>query len=446
MVTKMDYKESTEYVLSIPLFADKLGTDCLNQILDRLGHPERSYPVIHIAGTNGKGSTCAFLSSMLQAAGCRVGMFTSPHLIKINERMQINGKDISDNEWTEVFTEVMQAVDKAKQDGIAHPSFFEFVFLMAAVYFQKQQVDYAIFETGMGGRLDATNIVQPVLTIITSVGMDHMQYLGDTLEKIAYEKAGIMKKNVPALFFDRKDTATQVIVCQADKVGVPLRLVEKSQYKISKISEKTIDFSFESGYYRYCELTIRKTALYQVENAVLAIEAYEQLLIQKNGMAEEDFEDESFCQLIDRHIDEIQTGLFHMVWKGRMQCIGSHIYVDGAHNEEAIEAFCHTLEVMFPTEHKILLFAVSKDKDYETMIRRLSEITFDEVIIVRYEGSRSAQIETVRRAFGQFSKSKITSFDDIRDGFEYAKNHVKDQYLFCVGSLYLVGNLLSLGV
>lgn len=446
MVTKMNYKESVEYVLSIPLFADKLGTDCLNQILDRLGHPERSYPVIHIAGTNGKGSTCAFLSSMLQAAGCRVGMFTSPHLIKINERMQINGKDISDNEWTEVFTEVMQAVDKAKQDGIAHPSFFEFVFLMAAVYFQKQQVDYAIFETGMGGRLDATNIVQPILTIITSVGMDHMQYLGDTLEQIAFEKAGIMKKNVPALFFNRKDTATQVIVCQADKVGVPLRLVEKSQYKISKISEKTIDFSFESGYYRYCELTIRKTALYQVENAVLAIEAYEQLLIQKNGMAEEDFEDESFCQLIDRHIDEIQTGLFHMVWKGRMQCIGSHIYVDGAHNEEAIEAFCHTLEVMFPKEHKILLFAVSKDKDYKTMIRRLSEITFDEVIIVRYEGSRSAQIETVRRAFGQFSKSKITSFDDIRDGFEYAKNHVKDQYLFCVGSLYLVGNLLSLGV
>ena len=360
--------------------------------------------------------------------------------------MQINGKNISDNEWTEAFAEVMQAVEEAKQDGIAHPSFFEFVFLMVAVYFQKQEVDYAIFETGMGGRLDATNVVRPLLTIITSVGMDHMQYLGDTLEKIAYEKAGIMKKNVPALFFNRKDKATQVIVQQAEKVGAHLRLVEKSQYKISKISEKTIDFSLESGYYRYCELTIRKTALYQVENAVLAIEAYEQLLIQKNGMAEEDFEDESFCQLIDRHIDEIQTGLFHMVWKGRMQCIGSHIYVDGAHNEEAIEAFCHTLEVMFPTEHKILLFAVSKDKDYETMIRRLSEITFDEVIIVRYEGSRSAQIETVRRTFGQFSKSKITSFDDIRDGFEYAKNHVKDQYLFCVGSLYLVGNLLSLGV
>lgn len=446
MVTKMNYKESVEYVLSIPLFADKLGTDCLNHILDHLGHPERSYPAIHIAGTNGKGSTCAFLSSMLQAAGYRVGMFTSPHLIKINERMQIDEKTISDDEWAEVFEEVMDAVEQAKLDGIAHPSFFEFVFLMAAVYFQKQQVDYAIFETGMGGRLDATNIVQPILTIITSVGMDHMQYLGDTLEQIAFEKAGIMKKNVPALFFKRKDTATQVIVRQAEKAGAHLRLVEKSQYKISKISEKTIDFSLESGYYRYCDLRICKTALYQVENAILAIEAYEQLLIQKNRMAEADLKDGSFCQLMDRHIDEIQTGLLHMVWKGRMQCIGSHMYVDGAHNEEAIEAFCHTLEVLFPTEHKILLFAVSKDKDYETMIRRLSEITFDEVIIVRYEGSRSAQIETVRRTFRKFSESKITSFDDIRDGFEYAKNHVRDQYLFCVGSLYLVGNLLSLGV
>lgn len=182
------------------------------------------------------------LSSMLQAAGYRVGMFTSPHLIKINERMQIDEKTITDDEWTEVFEEVMHAVEEAKKDGIAHPSFFEFVFLMAAVYFQKQQVDYAIFETGMGGRLDATNIVQPILTIITSVGMDHMQYLGDTLEKIAFEKAGIMKKDVPALFFDRKDTATQVIVQQAKVVGAPLRLVEKSQYKISKISEKPLIF------------------------------------------------------------------------------------------------------------------------------------------------------------------------------------------------------------
>lgn len=446
----MNYKESAEYVLSIPLFAEKLGTDCLKQILDQMGHPEMDYPVIHIAGTNGKGSTCAFLASIMQQAGYTVGTFTSPHLIRINERLQINGQPITDDEWTEVFDETMNAINKAKEMGIPHPSFFEFVFLMGVVYFAKHKVDYAIVETGMGGRLDATNVVNPVLTIITSVGMDHMQFLGNTLSQIAFEKAGIMKKGVTALFFDRKDESTQVIVQRAGEIEAPLQLVENSQYKILKIGKKTIDFSLDSVYYRYCELRIRKTALYQVENAVLAVRAYEQLLLQKNGMMDFNVSNEDnrdrVCQLIDEHIDEIQTGLQSMVWQGRMQCIAEHIYVDGAHNEEAIDAFCHTLEVLFPQEQKILLFAVSKDKDYKTMIRRLSKVSFNEIIIVRYEGSRAAQIETVERTFRQFSSSRITTFDDIRDGFWYARNHVKDQYLFCVGSLYLVGNLLSLGV
>lgn len=440
------YKESTEYVLSIPLFAQKLGTDSLYQILEYLGHPQKEYPVIHVAGTNGKGSTCAFLAAILKEEGCRVGLFTSPHLVRINERLQVNEKPISDNQWVEVFDEVMEAVSAAGADGIGHPSFFEFVFLMAVVFFQKQQVDYAIFETGMGGRLDATNVLEPVVSVITSVGMDHMKFLGDTIEKIAYEKAGILKKGVPAVYFMRDEKASRVIVEQAKKTGTPLRLVEKRQYKISKITEKTIDFSFESGYYRYCRLEISKTGIYQVENAILAISVYEQLVIQRNGMTDAISSDKNrLCRLLDGYMNGIQTGLRKMVWKGRMQCIDKNIYVDGAHNEEAIEAFCHTLKVLFPKEQKILLFAVSKDKDYRTMIRRLSRIEFDEIVIVRYEGSRSAEVETVERAFRQFSGSRITAYDDIRAGFVYARSHVENRYLFCVGSLYLVGNLLNLG-
>ena len=149
---------------------------------------------------------------------------------------------------------------------------------------------------------------------------------------------------------------------------------------------------------------------------------------------------------IDKDIDRIQAGLYNMVWKGRMECIAEHIYIDGAHNEEAIEAFCETLDILFQNEQKILLFAVSKDKDYEPMIKRLSQIPFREIIIVRYEGSRSAEISAVEEAFRRFSGSKITTFDDIEEGFLYGKSHVRDQYLFCVGSLYLAGNLLSLGV
>jgi dihydrofolate synthase/folylpolyglutamate synthase len=430
----MTYQECVDYVLSVPLFASKLGTDNLNRILDLMEHPERCCPVIHVAGTNGKGSTCAFLASILERAGKRVGVFTSPHLVSINERIRVNQRLISDEEFVEVFEDTMQAVGAAKQQGIAHPSFFELVFLMAAKYFQKQQVDCVIFETGMGGRLDATNVVKPELCIITSVGLDHTQFLGDTLEKIAGEKAGIIKQGTPVIYFDRKNEATAVIQEYAEKMQADLHLVEKKQYKITNFTEKNIDFSFDSGYYRYSGLQIKKTALYQVENAILAVKAYE-LLTNKIDK----FDD------IDR-IDNIEAGLLSMTWPCRMQELFPHVYIDGAHNEEAIEAFCRTLDEMFRKERKILLFAVSKDKDYQKMIRRLCQIPFEEIIVVRYEGDRAADVGAVEEAFRRFSSSKITTYEDVRAGFLYGKSHLENQFLFCVGSLYLAGDLLTLGV
>lgn len=444
----MTYQECVDYILSVPLFATKLGTDNLNLILDIMEHPEQCYPVIHVAGTNGKGSTCSFLASILQQAGKKVGVFTSPHLIKINERFRIGNQIVNDDEFVKIFEETIGYIEVAKNQGIAHPSFFEFVFLMGTLYFKKQQVDIAIFETGMGGRLDATNVVTPVISIITSVGLDHTQFLGDTIEQIAAEKAGIIKSGIPVVFFDRKDVATRVIYNYSQKVGANLHIVEKMQYNLLKITEKTIDFSFDSGYYKYGSLQIKKTALYQIENAMLAVKAYELLLTDTNLFCDphEAIEEKQDYRLTYTDIDNIKTGLYNMVWSGRMECIAENIYIDGAHNEEAIEAFCHTVEVLFPNEQRILLFAVSKDKNYEKMIERLCKLSFDEVIIVRFEGSRSEEIETVEATFRRFSSGKVTAFDDIRDGFLYGKSHVCDSLLFCVGSLYLAGDLLSLGV
>ncbi len=444
----MKYQECIDYVLSVPLFAAKLGTDNLNRILDIMGHPEREYPVVHVAGTNGKGSTCSFLASVLKQADKKVGVFTSPHLIKVNERFRIDNEVISDGKFVEVFEETMCYIDMAKEQGIAHPSFFELIFLMSTIYFKKQKVDIAIFETGMGGRLDATNVVQPVLTIITSIGLDHTQFLGETIEEIATEKAGIIKKGVPVIYFDRKDAATAIISKFCEEKGANLHFVEKKQYNLLKITEKTIDFSFESGYYSYGSLQIRKTALYQIENAILAVKACELLLTNENIFCNSSVDDRSQmgCRLTDTDIDRIRTGLLDMVWKGRMECIDKNVYIDGAHNMEAIDAFCRTLEVLFPAEQKILLFAVSADKDYESMIHRLCKVDFCEVIIVRYEGGRSAEVAAVEETFRRFFGGKITSFEDIREGFLYGKSHVCDSVLFCVGSLYLAGDLLSLGV
>lgn len=442
----MNYQDCVDYILSIPLFAVKLGTENLNRILDVMGHPERTAPVIHVAGTNGKGSTCSFLSSILTAKGFKTGVFTSPHLININERIRIGTEEISNDDFVAVFEEVMRVVKVVEEDGMAHPSFFEFMFLMAAVYFKKQDVDYAIYETGMGGRLDATNVVKPELCIITSVGMDHMQFLGDTIEQIAEEKAGIIKQGVPVVYFHRNFTVKDIIEKYCKKMGAVLHIVEKTQYNLLKITNKTIDFSFNSGYYRYSSLQIRKTALYQIENAILAVRAYELLIDRTNGDCNCEMTKSQDCSMINRDIDIIKTGLYSMVWPCRMECISEHIYVDGAHNEEAIEAFCKTLEVMFQAEEKILFFAVSKDKNYEKMIERLCRIEFLEIILVQYEGSRAAELAAIYDTFRRFSDSSITIFEDISEGFSYAREHVKDQYLFCVGSLYLAGNLLRLGV
>ncbi len=442
----MTYQECVDYILSVPLFATKLGTDNLNKILNLMGHPEQDYPVIHIAGTNGKGSTCSFLASILKQAGKKVGVFTSPHLQKINERFRIGEEVIDDDSFVSLFEETMLYIEKAKEQEIAHPSFFELMFLMGALYFKNQQVEYAVFETGMGGRLDATNVVNPVVSIITSVGLDHMQFLGNTIAEIAREKAGIIKTGVPVVFFDRKDEATEVVLDYCKIMGADLHIVEKNQYNLRKITEKTIDFSFDSGYYKYCSLEIKKTALYQIENAVLAIKAYELLLIFEDELSDSDLILNKGLNFNTEDIDCIRTGLMKMVWKGRMECIDTNVYIDGAHNEEAINAFCHTVEVLFQNKNKILLFAVSKDKNYESMIERLCKVSFCEVIIVRYEGSRSAEVEAVEETFRRFSKCKITAFDDIREGFLYGKSHVLDSVLFCVGSLYLAGNLLDLGV
>lgn len=440
----MTYQECVDYILSVPLFATKLGTDNLNRILDIMGHPEQSSPVIHVAGTNGKGSTCLFLAGILENAGKKVGLFTSPHLVRINERIRIGQAIISDEELVSVFEETMHYIKLAGERGIAHPSFFEFVFLMATLYFKEKKVDYVIFETGMGGLLDATNVVQPVLSIITSVGLDHTQYLGETIHDIAVQKAGIIKENVPVLFFNRKDEATNVIAASSNNKHAKLYLVEKSQYKIMEITDKSIDFSFDSGYYRYDKLKIRKTALYQIENAMLAVKAFEILIEKKCGL--DNFKIQSSDRmygLTSKDIECIQNGLYNMVWTGRMECIAENVYVDGAHNEEAIEAFCETLETLFKEEQKSLLFAVSKDKDYEHMIERLSRLFFNEVLIVRYEGDRSADLDTVEAAFKHFSNSKITTFENMKDGFSYGISLTEKQKLFCVGSLYLVGDLLK---
>ncbi len=420
-----DYRETVDYILGIPLFAQKIGRENLSSLLRRLGNPERAVPVVHVAGTNGKGSTCRALAQMLTEKGYKVGLFISPHLVSINERIQVDGINISDDDFVRVFETV-------KAQFQQHPSFFEVMFAMAAVYFRMQGCDFAVYETGMGGRLDATNVLEPELTIITSVGMDHMEYLGDTIEKIAAEKAGIIKPGVPVIYFRRDEAAAKVIEDTAKARKSRIISVEKADYIINHLGNKTIDFSLYSRYYSYCNLKIQKTSLYQVENISLAVMAF-YLLMKKRNVEDDELE------------AVMRKALEKFYWEGRMEEIAPHVYVDGAHNVEAVRAYVETVRTLHSDDDKILVFAAVKDKEYDAMIQLLADgIEWREIIVTSVDSDRRADSHKLADLFRKWVDVPVHVSDVIDDAMDMAVEHRSqrdDTDIYCVGSLYLVGGV-----
>ena len=218
----MNYEEAVNYIAEVPKFTRKNKAENTIELLRRLGHPEEKLKVIHVAGTNGKGSVCAFTESILRHAGKRTGLFISPHLVKINERFQINQEQVSDEVFLEAFCRVKDAMDRMVQDGFYHPTYFEILVAVGMVIFAEEQVEYLVMETGLGGRLDATNTVaHPIATVITSISLEHTEYLGDTIEQIAWEKAGIIKEGVPVIYDGRNRAVEKVILEKAEQMHAP---------------------------------------------------------------------------------------------------------------------------------------------------------------------------------------------------------------------------------
>ena len=383
-----DYRETVDYILGIPLFAQKIGKENLSSLLCRLGNPEKAVPAIHVAGTNGKGSTCRALAQMLAARGYRVGLFISPHLVSINERIQINGTNISDDDFVSAFETV-------KGQFREHPSFFEVMFAMAAVYFRQQKCDFAV-------------------------------------EKIAYEKAGIIKPGVPVIYFRRDEAAARVIEDTAKERGADIIPVEKSDYIINHLGNKTIDFSLHNRYYSYCNLQIQKTSLYQVENVSLAVTAF-RMLMERRNVPEQDIE------------KTVRNALLQFYWEGRMEEIAPHIYVDGAHNVEAVNAYIETMNRLHGEYDKILVFAAVKDKEYDSMIHLLAgNITFGRIIVTSVDSSRKADSAKLAEIFSACTDTPVMVSDEIDDAMDMAvelRGDRENTNIYCVGSLYLVGGV-----
>ncbi|MCI6422284.1 MAG: bifunctional folylpolyglutamate synthase/dihydrofolate synthase [Blautia sp.] len=420
------YEEAVTYIEEIPKFTKKNKLDHTRKCLDMLGSPDKNRKIIHVAGTNGKGSVCAFLSTMLEEGGLKCGLFTSPHLMKINERFQINEVMVSDEEFLKAFLAVKELSDRLVEQGDYHPTYFEFLFLMGMMIFDQADVDVLVLETGLGGRLDATNSVRnPLACVITSISLDHVEYLGNTIPEIAGEKAGIIKAGVPVIFDGNNQEAAQVIKEKAKELGCPYYEVKSDSQKMLSYTPDGISFTYDSAIYGTIDLFVPFIAKYQMMNAALAAETM--------GVLKEFHKIEK---------QTLKAGMEHTKWQGRMETVLPGVIVDGAHNEDGIARFVETVRY-FQDDYSItLLFATVSDKEFGDMIRKIcSGLHFTNVIVTEIWGSRKQSSEELAELFRENGCNQVCAQPDPEKAFDQAYEQKGDGLLFVVGSLYLVGEI-----
>ena len=414
MIPRLDEHLAALYRLR--RFGIKPGLDTISRLMRGLGNPQDRYSCIHVAGTNGKGSIAAMLSSVLVRAGYRVGLYTSPHLVRFNERIRINGCPVSD-------ADVAKAAETV--EGIytqsAPPTFFECATAMAFYLFAVKKVDWAVVETGMGGRYDATNILTPQVGIISNIAIEHPQYLGNTLAKIAAEKAGIIKRGTGVVTGCRKKKALKVIERAAGEKGALLRRLGK-EIKIRRGKEGF--FTYLGSRYRWDRLKVGLSGDHQVTNAAVALGALE-LLIEKGLKIPE---------------KAIYSGLSEVCWPGRLEIVSKNplVLLDGAHNPAAIRTLKTFLENGVACRRLTLVVGILKDKQWKTMARYLAHVA-DRIILTRPEYERAINPDQMASYLRNYKHDPVV-VPHVADAILLALNDADDVDAVCVtGSLYTVG-------
>ena len=422
-----------DYLNGINQYTSGFGVDRARKLLEGLGHPEKNLKVIHVAGTNGKGSACAYLSSVLTCAGYRVGLFTSPHLVDVRERIQIGETLVGIDDFLSAFTRVYEVEKQIqREDPQFELAYFDYFLGIAFLVFQEKQVDFVVMETGLGGRLDATNAVQcPILSVITTISLEHTAILGDTITKIAGEKAGIIKPDIPVVYCADNPESTEVIENHAKCCKSRAVAVREKDYEIMKNTGKDIAFSVHNEYYKNDCFSIATAAPYQVMNAVIALTAV--AVIEKVCGQAFSFQN-------------ISDGLRQMRWPGRMEEIMPGVYVDGAHNPQGIAAFVQAVNEICTQKREqeaILLFSAVSDKDFKHMIQMIEGCRcFSTVLITQTGGSRQLSKEEIAEQFHTGQNIFLKVFDSPAEAFAYGRTHQRG-LMFCAGSLYLAGDIKS---
>lgn len=414
----MDYKEALEYIDGMQWFGSRPGLERVGELLEKLGRPQDKLKYIHIAGTNGKGSCAAMLASVMKAAGYRTGLFTSPYLYRFNERMQINGREIEDEALAELIGRI-KPLAEAMED---HPTEFELMTAAALLWYAEERCDIVVLEVGLGGRLDATNIIEaPEAAVIMNIGLDHTVVLGDTVEKIAAEKAGIIKPGCGCVLYPQSESVEAVIVRKCREMGAQLRKAELSQIKSEFDSLDGQVFSYKGDGY-----ALPLLGAHQLKNAAVVIETV--ALLRERGWKLKQ--------------EDVEHGIYAVSWPARFEIVHEEPYfvVDGGHNPQCAQTVADNLEKYFKDYRRVLLLGVLADKDYDSLTAVLAEKA-DEFICVTPNSDRALPAEELAEHLKKHGKP-VTACGSIKDGVSAALESAGKNGMVCaVGSLYMAGEI-----
>lgn len=422
----MRYEEAMKYITEVGNFGSNYGLERTYKLLEYMGNPEKSLKFIHIAGTNGKGSTTSMITEILMGAGYKVGMYTSPFIEEFEERIQINRNNIPKEKLASLMDEVKAAVDKVIEDGYNHPTEFEIITVLMLLYFKKENIDFGVIEVGLGGTLDSTNVITPVLQVITSISFDHTNLLGNTLEEIAREKAGIIKSGIPTVIYPQKSEALKVIENKCSEMNSKLYIANCDNFKFENVVNEDRPYQLLK-YNNEVDILLPLLGEHQITNLSVAMTSIEVL---------------NNINMTNILLDSIVKSIKNVKWKGRLEVLSKNPYVviDGAHNIQGIETLSRNIKKYFKYENLYLILGILADKDVEEMIKVIAPMA-KKIYAVTPNSIRAELAEDLKREIIKYNEN-CEAYDDYKEAYLTAINDANENdFVLASGSLYMIGDM-----
>lgn len=422
----MRYEEAMKYITEVGNFGSNYGLERTYKLLEYLSNPEKDLKFIHIAGTNGKGSTTSMIAEILMGAGYKVGMYTSPFIEEFEERIQINRNNIPKEKLASLMDEVKAAVDKVIEDGYNHPTEFEIITVLMLLYFKKENIDFGVIEVGLGGTLDSTNVITPVLQVITSISFDHTNLLGNTLEEIAGEKAGIIKSGIPTVIYPQKAEALKVIENKCSEMNSKLYIANCDNFKFENVVNEDRPYQLLK-YNNEVDILLPLLGEHQITNLSVAMTSIEVL---------------NNINMTNILLDSIVKSIKNVKWKGRLEVLSKNPYVviDGAHNIQGIETLSRNIKKYFKYENLYLILGILADKDVQEMIKVIAPMA-KKIYAVTPNSIRAELAEDLKREIIKYNEN-CEAYDDYKEAYLTAINDANENdFVLASGSLYMIGDM-----